>query len=183
MLQSDTCNAARATKRLLSCMVELAVQRQVGDEEWARMDSAARSTKCTTWLGDCHGHLRNIIMNAMANGATEFLKDILAEDLSEFSSFDRMSADCMDLVRACEKELHDREYSKGKAGEFSATRRKNFPGFPWLPLERTASSRQDIAFNGSAPLYWNRIVMLDFLLPLVSIPGAKIFSKNLSTRL
>ena len=39
-------------------------------------------------------------------GATEYLKDLLWDSLEEFSSFDRMSVDGGDLIRAVFKELH-----------------------------------------------------------------------------
>lgn len=45
-------------------------------------------------------HIRNIIINSMAQGGTEGLNTLLATDLAEFSSFDRMPIDGMDLIRA-----------------------------------------------------------------------------------
>ena len=37
LIMSDTCNGARATKRLLAAMAELHGQKQVGAEAWAAM--------------------------------------------------------------------------------------------------------------------------------------------------
>jgi hypothetical protein len=40
---SDTCNGARATKRLLAAMAELAGQKQIGAEAWAAMNEVRGS--------------------------------------------------------------------------------------------------------------------------------------------
>ena len=101
---SDTCNAARAAKRLLATAAEAAGRLAIGDEAWAAMSEAERERACNCFIGDCHQHLRNIIINAMAIAATAHLKDILEESLAEFMSFDRMSVDGMDLIRAVYKE-------------------------------------------------------------------------------
>ena len=52
----------------------------------------------------------------MATAATNHLKDELADSLAEFSSFDRMSVDGNDLIRAVFKEFHEGgEYAKVSA--------------------------------------------------------------------
>lgn len=98
VLMSDTCNAARATKRLVAEMAEAAGRAKIGDAAWEKMSEEEQQQKVKVHLGDCHGHLRNIIIKAMAGGATEFLKDKLEDSLSEFSLFDRMSVDGMDII-------------------------------------------------------------------------------------
>jgi len=47
MLQSDTCNAARATKALVAEMAEAASRDKHGisDADWEAMDATARATK------------------------------------------------------------------------------------------------------------------------------------------
>ena len=37
------------------------------------------------FIGHCHGHIRNFIIKGMMNAATEKLKLLLEDDLSEFS--------------------------------------------------------------------------------------------------
>ena len=76
LIMSDTCNAARAAKRMLASIAEAAARAELGisDTAWAGMDEDGRAAKCKAYLGDCHQHLRNIIIKAMAEGATEYLK-------------------------------------------------------------------------------------------------------------
>ena len=64
------------------------------------------SHKVKTHLGDCNGHLRNIIIKAMVAAATEHLQAELEDDLAEFSSFDRVTVDVGDLIYRVYKELH-----------------------------------------------------------------------------
>ena len=124
------------------------------------------------YIADCTQHLRNIIIKGMTEKATEILKTKLEDDLSEFSSFDRMSVDCMDLIRAAYKELHGGgAYAKGKGREFLAWVNANFPSDIWMPIERSEGSRQDLAFDGALPLYMVRGTILRFLYGLM-VPGA-----------
>ena len=124
LLMSDTCNGARAAKRMLAGLAEKAAQARIGEAAWQAMSDEQREAKCKAYLGDCHGHLRNIIVKAMADAATQHLKVTLEDDLADFSSFDRMSVDGMDLIRALYKEIHPSgEYAKGKGREFEAWRK------------------------------------------------------------
>ena len=86
----DTCNGERKAKRLVASAAEAAKRLEIGDEAWEAMSEDARTTSCKAYIGDCHNHLRNIIVNAMATSATDLLKNALEDDLAEFSSFDRM---------------------------------------------------------------------------------------------
>ena len=170
---SDTCNAARAAKRLLAEAAEAASRLMIGDEKWAEMSEAERERKCTAFIGDCHQHLRNIIINAMAIAATAHLKEKLEDDLAEFSSFDRMSVDGMDLIRAIWKEMHPgQQYAKGKGREFHAWVRKHYPSAMFVPFENAKGSRQDMAFDGALAIFANRQMALDFLHGLVNVPRA-----------
>jgi len=173
VIMSDTCNAARATKRLVAEMAEVAGRKRIGDEAWDKMTEEERDKKCKCHLGDCHQHLRNIIIKAMASEATDYLKDTLSDTLAEFSKFERMSADGMDLIRAACKELHPNgEYAKGKGRESKAWREKLKSSELWLPLENASGSRMDMSFDGAVPLYMDRQIILEFLHGLVDIPGA-----------
>eukprot|EP00966_Prymnesium_polylepis_P182599 4230608-Prymnesium_polylepis.1 len=102
---------------------------------------------------------------------TESLKDELRDDLQEFSSFDRMTADVNDLIRAASKELHaGQAYAKGKGREGEAWRLSEERTHAHLPYERAEGSRQDIALDGSVPLFWNRVQALKFIQGLM-VPG------------
>ena len=171
LLMSDTCNAARACKRLLAEAAERAGMKNIGEDVWAQMDAAERTAKCKSHLGDCHQHLRNIVLNAAAQGATSYLKNELGDSLDEFSAFDRMSVDGMDLIRAVFKELHvEGEYAKGKQREFDAWRKRNHASAAWMPFERANGSRQDLAFDGAVPIFADRKLVLEFLHGIVSVP-------------
>ena len=173
VIMSDTCNAARATKRLVAEMAEAAGRAKIGADVWEKMSEEEQQKKVKCHLGDCHGHLRNIIVKAMCGQATEYLKDKLGDSLDEFSAYDRMSTDGMDLIRAACKELHPNgQYAKGKGREGKAWREKMHASAFWLPLENAAGSRQDMALDGAVPLYMNRTVILDFMRGLVDIKGA-----------
>ena len=175
VLMSDTCNAARATKRLLAEMAEKAGRERIGSEAWDAMSEAERESKCTAHLGDCHDHLRNIIIKAMATEATDFLKGKLGDSLDKFSSFERMSVDAMESIRAACKELHpEGEYAKGKGRESEVTRKRDHPSDLWLPIfNAVGNSRMDAVFDGSVALYMDRLIILEFLHPLVHGPAAK----------
>jgi hypothetical protein len=131
VIMSDTCNGARAAKRLLATMVMAAAKCKKGEAEWDAMEAEERA-QYAVHLGDCAQHLRNILVNAMVSGATEHLKAELGDSLSEFSAFDRMSVDVMDLVRAAYKEMHPGgEYAKGKGRECLAWRQKHHAAALW----------------------------------------------------
>lgn len=172
VLMSDTCNAARATKRLLAEMAEAAGRQELG-EAWESMSEGERELRCKAHLGDCQQHLRNIIINNMTLKSTQVLKLKLEDDLADLAPFERASVDGNDLIRAVFKELHGGgEYAKGKGREFEAWRKEKYPSALWLPLERVHGTRQDIAFDGAEPIFWNRHAMLEFLNGLL-LPGAE----------
>ena len=150
-----------------------AVREKQGEEAWDALSESERKAESKVFIGDCHGHLRNIIIKAMGGAATKHLKEALEDDLAEFSSFDRMSVDCMDLIHAIFKELHGGgEYAKGKGREFMAWLKKHYPGAMFVPFEKSGSSRMDLAFDGAVPIFMNRIIILEFLHTLVNVPGA-----------
>eukprot|EP00966_Prymnesium_polylepis_P163480 3778736-Prymnesium_polylepis.1 len=93
LLLTDTCNAARAAKRLVAEAAMAAGKEAIGEAAWEALSPALRDAKCKVYVGQCHQHLRNIIINAMQAAATQALNEELADSLSEFSSFERMSAD------------------------------------------------------------------------------------------
>ena len=172
LLVSDTCNGARKLKKLLAGMAEAAGRAKIGEEAWALLSEAEREAKVKTHLGDCNGHLRNIVIKAMTGAATEHLQNALEDDLAEFSSFDRVTVEVGDLIYRVYKELHPSgQYAKGKGAEFEAWRKRYHPSVMWLPFEHAGNARQDIAFDGAEPLFVNRKLILEFLHGL-NVPGA-----------
>ena len=173
VIMGDTCNGERKAKRLVAEAAEAAKRLEIGDAVWEAMSEDERETACKSYIGDCHDHLRNIVVNAMATAATDMLKDALEDDLAEFSSFDRMSVDGMDLIRGAYKELHPGgEYAKGKGRESKVWVEKVYPSSMWVPIYNSKGSRQDAVFDGSLSLFANWNINLDFLHGLVKVPRA-----------
>ena len=56
------------------------------------MNEQERSRKYTLFRGDCWQHLRNIIIDAMAQTGNDYIKTGLSDDLAEFSAFERRSS-------------------------------------------------------------------------------------------
>eukprot|EP00966_Prymnesium_polylepis_P138060 3189915-Prymnesium_polylepis.1 len=65
-------------------------KQQISDVQWDSMSQAQRDAKCSVHIGQCHQHLRNIIINAMQLAATEYLKTKLVGEVTrgiDFSPF------------------------------------------------------------------------------------------------
>lgn len=98
---SDTCNGARATKRLIMDKVkDEAEQMAREDGTWDTMSDEKRAEAVRCYVGDCMQHIRNILLDAMAAQAAKVLQQELKDSLEAFSSFERMSTDPMQLIRA-----------------------------------------------------------------------------------
>ena len=172
VIMGDTCSTAEKTKRIVCETAEAAARAKISEAQWEAMSEEQRTAKCKAHLGRCHQHLRNIVINAMQLQQNESLKEELQDDLQEFASFDRMTADVNDLIRAASKELHaGQSYAKGKGREGEAWRKSEERAHVHLPYERAEGSRQDIALDGAVPIFWNRVQALNFLQGLM-VPGA-----------
>eukprot|EP00966_Prymnesium_polylepis_P327746 7383587-Prymnesium_polylepis.1 len=68
--------------------------------EWERMGAAERADAVKVYRGQCMQHIRNVLLDAMSGSGASFLKDELEESLDAFSSYERMSTDPMQLIRA-----------------------------------------------------------------------------------
>lgn len=70
-VMSDTCNAARKTKRLLVDLIqnqaEVAYRTQFGDEAWESLAEEQREEELRVYQLDCHHHLRNIMLGHMSS--------------------------------------------------------------------------------------------------------------------
>lgn len=100
VLMTDTCNAARCTKRLLGEAIMRTMQEKIGAEAWEAMSVEERNAKFRFYRADCWQHLRNILIEAMSQAGTACLKDTLSESLEQFSSFERIEVDAKAIIRA-----------------------------------------------------------------------------------
>ena len=75
---SDTCNGARAAKRLVLQRIAAAVAADVGPEEWKKLSEEQQHKVARAYSGDCMQHLRNIFLDAMSAAASAHLKVALA---------------------------------------------------------------------------------------------------------
>ena len=172
VIMGDNCSTAEKTKRILIEVAEEAGRDQIGEAAWAAMSQAQRDAKCKAHHDLCQQHGRNTMINAMINAQTESLKDELADSLGEFNSFDRMSTDVNDLIRATGKEMHaGQAYALGKGRESEAWRKSADRTHPHLPYD-SGNGRQDLALDGSVALFWNKMQALKFLQGLM-VPGSK----------
>ena len=185
VLMTDTCNGARCTKRLLAESIVRAISEKVGKEAWEAMSADERNTKYRVFRGDCWQHLRNIIIDAMAAKGNELVKEVLEDDLHEFSSYERVDPDGSCVIRGAFKQFHHGgEYAKGRGREFSAWRKQEHAQSMFIPFERAVGSRQDLAFDGCVALFWNRMVCLEFLRGYIECPKSQnVLDKSLYTLL
>ena len=66
-------------------MAEEAGRVRIGTEAWEKLSEAECEEAVKCHLGDCHDHLRNIIIKAMSTEATNYLQGLLADSLDTFS--------------------------------------------------------------------------------------------------
>ena len=64
VLNTDTCNGARCTRRMLAEAIMECVKERVGLEAWEAMAEEERDRRWKVYRGDCWKHLRNIIIDA-----------------------------------------------------------------------------------------------------------------------
>lgn len=63
---SDTCNTARASKRLLADLIAKSMQEHIGAEAWEEMSVEEQKEAVCTHQHDCWQHLRNIFLAEMS---------------------------------------------------------------------------------------------------------------------
>ena len=117
----------------------------------------------------------------MAAAANASVKATLDDELDEFSSFERIDPDGSCVIRAAFKQFHHGgEYAKGRGREFESWRKTR--ALMFLPFERAAGSRQDLAFDGCVPLFVNRVTCVDFLRGYIDCPKSQnVLDKSLYT--
>ena len=105
-LQSDTCNGARKAKRILAEMIAEQAREVIGAEAWGALTEEEQKQATRVHELDCWQHLRNIFLKEMSSAQAKHVAEELKPHLDAFSSWDRMTTDYTQLLRASYKELH-----------------------------------------------------------------------------
>lgn len=146
-LMSDTCNAARKTKKLLTGLIqkqaESAFRETYGDEAWESKPDDARTEMLRVYSLDCQHHLRNIWMGHMSVKQAQHVQQELSSQLQHFAAWERMSTDYEQLLRAVYKEFHQGgRYYKGKGRDFASWLLEKYPDVFFMHIERADGGRQ-----------------------------------------
>ena len=167
-LQSDTCNTAEKAKKLLVTMIGEQAQKKMGQEAWDALTEKEQQEATRVHELDCYQHLRNIFLKEMSAAQAKHVADELKPHLDTFSSWDRMTTEYTQLLRAAYKELHHGNvYYKGKGREFWVWLKDHYPTSFAMHFERAEGGRQDLDYDAAVPLYVMRPYIVEFLHELV----------------
>ena len=149
VVTSDGCNAARRTSTVTAEAFEAAIEAVAAEE--------GEEYEPSIVIVGCHHHMRNVWIGALVKHLSKYLNGILHEDLSKINFRYRVSTMFDSVLRAADKEFSlPANYPKGHGVMFKEWMEKNHPGALLLPVERSTGSRQDLAVEGAAAIYWNR---------------------------
>jgi hypothetical protein len=152
IITTDTCNSARLLSSLIKDAVTEAVGQKIGD-----CGGNPDEEQINVYTQDCHNHMRNVWIGAVTKRLSSYLNEILASDLEAIDFRYRVSTMFEAVLRAIDKEFSlPANYPKGHGDMFLHWLKQNHPGALLVPVERTAGSRQDLAAEGAAAVYWNR---------------------------
>ena len=152
VINTDTCNAAWLTSKLLAEAIEQAV-----NEKFVSGGADAELKPVTVMRQDCHHHMRNVWIGAVTKRLSSYLNEVLACDLDAIDFRYRVSTMFDAVLRAVDKEFSlPANYPKGHGAMFLHWLKLNHPGALLVPVERSSGSRQDLAAEGAAAVYWNR---------------------------
>ena len=105
-IQSDTCNTAEKAKRLLIEMIGEMHREEMGEEAWSKMSKDEQEKSGRVHALDCWQHLRNIFLKEMSSAQAKHVAQELKPHLDSFTSWERMTTDYSQLLRAAYKEFH-----------------------------------------------------------------------------
>ena len=170
---TDNCNAAIALGRVLSDQIrQLAldkIREDGGDESAVLMLQQ-----------NCHHHMRNVWFGAVVKRLSSYLNELLACDLAAISFRYRVSTLMDSVLRAVDKEFSlPANYPKGHGAQFRYWLGEYHPGALLVPVLRSAGSRQDMAVEGAAAVYWNRRYYIEFLNECLKSHQDNILQNNL----
>ena len=167
-IQGDTCNTAQLTKEILTKMIGDQKRSEMGAEAWDALTEVEQVHVCRVHKLDCHNHMRNIFLAPMSKAMSQHVADELKDHLDAFSSWERMTTEFDQLLRACYKEFHHgNKYYKGKGREFWVWLKETHPLDFAMHLERAEGGRQDLDFDAAVPMYMVRKRFVEFLHMLV----------------
>ena len=149
-ITTDACNAARLESSKIADEVVKAVKEKIAKE-------GLKDRDVLVLRQDCHHHLRNVWIGAITKRLSAYLDDILAVDLDAIHFRYRVSTMMDAILRSVDKEFSlPANYPKGHGDQFLHWLKKNHPEALMVPVERASGSRQDLAAEGAAAVYWNR---------------------------
>ena len=105
-LMSDTCNGAEKAKTILAEMVANQMREKMGPEAWGKLSEEEQVFATRVHKLDCWQHMRNIFLREMSSTQSKLVAEELKPQLDTFSSWERMTTDFDQLLRASEKEFH-----------------------------------------------------------------------------
>ena len=175
-INTDTCNSAQKTRRILVAIVSEIDKDTIHDMSREDIGKAGVVHEM-----DCMQHLRNVWINGAAKAVSAYLKEYLEDSLEEISSHLRISPDLAQIIRAYHKEFSlTANYPKGHGELFRDWVMKNYPGAFLLHAERASGSRQDLICMGADAVYMNRPYNIEFLDERLRIKdNAHILQENL----
>ena len=163
-LQSDTCNTAEKAKTILAEMIAEQAKAKLGADAWAAMSEQEQQEATRVNKLDCYQHLRNIFLKEMSSAQSKHVAEELKPHLDAFSSWERMTTDYTQLLRAAYKEFHHgNKYYKGKGREFWVWLKEQHPTAFACHFERAEGGRQDLDYDAAVPLYIMRPYIVEYL--------------------
>jgi len=167
-IQGDTCNQANLLKEKLQEEIKTACAAH--DPDWHLYDEDEKAHKVRTHQADCWIHLRNIWFGAASKAIAVEVKEGLAADLDNFSYYERITTDIMQLIRAVYKEFHGGGgYAKGKGRkDYHVWLEANYPEAFYINESRAAGGRQDLEYEACVAVYVNRPYYVEFLAMLMT---------------
>eukprot|EP00966_Prymnesium_polylepis_P244857 5663845-Prymnesium_polylepis.1 len=122
-------------------MIAEQVQQSMGAAAWAAMSDAQRRHATRVNKLDCWQHMRNIFLNAMSAAQAAHVAEELKPWLDAFGSWDRMTTDFCQLLRAAHKVSQTRPAPHATARHHASfTAAKRVPGLTPARLRRPAPS-------------------------------------------
>ena len=156
-VMTDTCNAARLEAELIVEEIRKAVKEKCEQDGIEAPDLIAMTA-------DCHNHMRNVWIGAITKRMSAYLNELLAADLDAIDFRYRVSTMMDAVLRAVDKEFSlPANYPKGHGDFFKHWLKQYHPGALLVPVTRASGSRQDLAVEGAAAVYWNRKYYVEFL--------------------
>ena len=156
-ITTDTCNPARLLRSKLETHVtEVTKYNAIADGE--------DGSDVLMNTIDFQNHLRNVWIGAITKRMSNYLNEILSCNLDAID-FRYYVSTMMDAVlQVVEKEFSLPEnYPTGHGNEFKHWLKLNHTGYFLVPVARTSGSRQDLAVEGAAAVYWNHKYYVEFL--------------------